>query len=400
MTQAQLRVLIVADGYPPDNCGGAAMSTEAICNGLRARGHRVLVITHGRHRDRPWVFRIASGPVGFMVRLIRYGWAVAEAFGPDVIEFSGPVGVLMLARPKLLGCRVPPTVGVVRGLVDQERLAVRRQPVDRDLSFGPDLQQHLFRFVRAPTMMALERLRARWCDHIAFVSAAAQAGWQRRYGRVARSCVLYNPVDTDFWRPDSQAGARLRQRLGLETAGIVLYAGVFRAVKGLDVLLRAMPQVVRHRPEAVLVVAGGRPDQQDQFRRLADRLGLDTHVRFLGWLDSAALRECFQAADVVALPSRYDAFPLTVLEAMSCGRCVVASDVGGVSEAICRPDLGCTVPPERADLLAGSLIRILGDVAGRQAMGEAARRHVVERHSLARMVDARLSLYRSLLRAR
>lgn len=400
MTREHLRVLVVADSYPPDNSGGAARATQQVVDALREYGCDVLVITHGRQSDCAWVRRIASGAVGFTNAIVHRGWSLAREFGADVIEFSGPVGVLMLARPKLLGGRVPPTVGVVLGLVHQERLAVKRQTVDRDLTLRPDLQQYAFRFVRAPTMMALERVRAGWCDQIAFASAAAQAGWQRRYGRIAQSCVLYNPVDTDFWRPDPQAGVRFRRRLGLETAGIILYAGVFRAVKGLDVLLRAMPQVVRSRPEAVLVVAGGRPDQQDQFRCLANRLGLDTHVRFLGWLDSTALRECMQAADVVAVPSRYDVFPLTVLEAMSCGKCVVASAVGGVTEAICRADLGCTVPPERPDLLARAIADRLADALGRQAMGEAARRHVLERHSLARVVDARLSLYQTLLRQR
>jgi glycosyltransferase involved in cell wall biosynthesis len=400
MNHERLRVLMVADGYPPDNSGGAARAAQQVVDGLRTSGCDVLVITHGRDQSCPWVRRIASGPAGIVGALIRHGWPLARAFAPDVIECNGPAGPLLLTRPRLSGGRVPPTVGVVQGLVHRERQAVRRRRVDGDVAFGPDLQQYLFRFVRSPVMMALERLRAHWCDQMTFASAATQEAWQRRYGRVARPCVLYNPVDTDFWRPDPQAGARLRQRLGLESAGIVLYAGVFRAVKGLDVLVRAMREVVDRRPEAVLVVAGGRSDQQGPFRRLADRLRLEAHVRFLGWLDSPGLCECMQAADVVALPSRYDVFPLTVLEAMSCGRCVVASAVGGVSEAISRPDLGCTVPPGREDVLARALIDRLNDPSGRQAMGEAARHHVIEHYSLNRIVDARLSLYRSLLRAR
>ena len=400
LPEGRLRVLFVADGYPPNNSAGAARVTQQICDGLRAMGHETLVITHGSAADTPWIRRIARGPASFMAALVGRGWRLAKGFQPDVIEFSGPVGPLLLAQPKLLGGEVPPSLGVVHGLVHLERRTVQRLRVDTDLVLSPSLREYRFRFLRAPAMMMLERLRARWCDRIGCVSAATAELWSRRYGRSRSPRVLYNPVDTDFWHPDPQAAGQLRRSLGLDDSLIVLYAGSFIARKGLDVLLRAMAVVVPRCPGAVLVLAGGEPSQEEPFRRFAEQLGIGRHVRFAGRLGSDALRQYMQAADIVTLPSRREGFPLVVVEAMSCAKSVIASDVDGVSEAIPSGQLGCTVPPGRVDALAAALCRWLADPSRRAAVGAAARQHVVEHYSLAEVLQTRLSVYGDLLRRR
>jgi len=393
-----MRVVIVADSYPPDNTGGAARSALLIVEGLLRAGCEVLVITHGRSVGRTGrVLRIADGPGGFMLSLATRGWSAARDFRPDIVEFTGPVGPLMLAGAEILGGAIPPSVALVLGLVQEEMRTVRAHRIDGDLWLRPTASEWFFKFVKGPVMVALEQVRARWCGRVAAVSCRAADLWSRRYGVRDKMAVLYNGVDADFWKPAPQIGARIRQRYGLQDAEVVMFAGAFRAVKGFDILLKAMALVCRRRPKARLLIAGGGRGYEKQVQAIIDRLDLRERVRMLGWLSWSQLVEHYNAVDVVAVPSRQETFGLTAAEAMACGRCVVASSVGGLSEVISSQQVGRLVRPEDPEALAEAICQVLADRHLRDAIGAAARRHVCENFSMERMTQARLALYGQLV---
>lgn len=396
MTRAPLRIMMVADAYPPDNNGGAARAARMFAEELRRRGCEVTVVTHGKPRVEEGVYRVAASPVGFLVNLVIRAGDLIERFRPDVIELTGPVGVLLLAKARLTRSLLPPTLAYVQGLPNQERATVRRFRIDRDIVLSPSLDEYGFRFVRAPLMVGLDALRARWCTEVACDSHAVAAAFVRMYDFTRRASIVYSPVDTDFWHYDPQARQDLRNRLGLLDAEIILYAGVFRPVKGLDVLLRAMVLVTQRRSKAVLLVAGGGRNEP-AIRQLVERLGLQSRVRMVGWLDSAALVEHFSAADVVAVPSRYEAFGLSAVEAMACQRCVVASHVGGLTESVCGPQVGWSVPPADPAAMAEAICDALADPARRTEIGRAARQRVQENFTLRHLVDQRLVIYERLI---
>ena len=79
----------------------------------------------GPSAGRAAVHRIARSPAGFLLALPTRGLAAMREFQPDVIEFEGPLGPLLLAMPALLGAQTPPSLGLIRGLVDREVQAVR-----------------------------------------------------------------------------------------------------------------------------------------------------------------------------------------------------------------------------------------------------------------------------------
>ncbi|HVZ19663.1 MAG TPA: glycosyltransferase [Vicinamibacterales bacterium] len=190
---------------------------------------------------------------------------------------------------------------------------------------------------------------------------------------------------------DRQGVCELRREHGDR---IVVFVGVLRYYKGLDVLVRAMTRV-RGR-----VLIAGRGEERARLADLARTLGLADRVMLLGEVDDTQRRQLLHAADVVVLPSidRCEAFGISQLEAMACGTPVVSTDLPtGVRHVNRNHVTGLVVPPGDERALAHSLDRLLGDAQLRRRLGEAGRQRVHEHFTADRMVDSTLRLYGEVL---
>ena len=150
------------------------------------------------------------------------------------------------------------------------------------------------------------------------------------------------------------------------------------------------------RPPAFLLLAGD-GSQRRELEELAERCGLASRVKFLGWCDE--VERVYGAFDLFTLTSRSEGTSVSLLEAMSSGLCPVVTDVGG-NRAVLGPELSALlVPPEDEVSLAETWKRYLVDPELRGVMGRRARERVERAFSLDQMVEQHLSLYRSLLDA-
>lgn len=185
------------------------------------------------------------------------------------------------------------------------------------------------------------------------VSESARRGLVETLGPVAeRLLVIPHGVDEDIARPVGEAELeRVRARYGLDLP-CVLFAGNTKRHKGLDVLVRAYDALVARRADVDLVLVGG-----DVGADVARRPG----VRTPGFVDRRDLAALYRLARVVAVPSLYEGFGLTALEAMACGTPVVVSDGGALPEVV--GDAGRVVPVGDAVALAAALEEVLGEPA-------------------------------------
>jgi hypothetical protein len=225
-----------------------------------------------------------------------------------------------------------------------------------------------FEAVRGPmatASTAWEAFAGRWTDAIVCVSAD-EADRGRAAGITARMEIVANGVDVEALRP-LDAG-KARARLGLDDLPTVVCVGRLAEQKGQDLLLRAWPAVAAAVPGARLVLVGDGP------QRAALEATAPDGVLFAGARDDVP--DWLAAADVVALPSRWESTPLISLEAMAMGRPVVAFAVDGV-----RAAFGPTgVVLEQGDVtgMAGALIRLLEAPETARAAGERARERAVQ----------------------
>ena len=160
--------------------------------------------------------------------------------------------------------------------------------------------------------------------------------------------------------------------------------------KGFDVFLRAVSEV----PQASAVIVGD-GEQRSELHALADRLGINERVQWIGWRDDR--RSYLPWFDVFVLPSRFEGFPLALLEALLAQKAVVATDVGSVAEAVLHDRTGLLVTPDDPRALAGSIARLLEDGELRTRLGRAGRDLVRERFTATHMSRSFERLYEEIL---
>jgi glycosyltransferase involved in cell wall biosynthesis len=166
-----------------------------------------------------------------------------------------------------------------------------------------------------------------------------------------RIAVVMNGVDAALFHPRDRAAAR--KELGLPAGPLALYVGNLKPEKGVMELAAAWRRVGGELPDATLAIVGGGP------MKAALESALPPRATLLGAQPLAQIPTWLAACDVLVLPSHVEGTPNVVLEALACGRRVVASAVGGVPDLLTSPTLGALVTPRDPEALAAALTQAL-----------------------------------------
>jgi glycosyltransferase involved in cell wall biosynthesis len=207
-----------------------------------------------------------------------------------------------------------------------------------------------------------------------------------------------NPVDIAQFAPlDVPERAALRQKVSLAAdTPMVIFVGRLAPEKQLHSLLDAFVSVVRRLPQAVLVLAGDGPDREALEARCRGNM-LHANVRFLGRLSETQVRDWLCVADVFALVSSQEGFPVSLIEAMATGLPSVVSDIPANTQLIDSGVHGAVVPVGDAARIADSLIQLLADPQMRSRMSLQARSRVVENYSTEKVIDRYETLFAEVL---
>ena len=181
-------------------------------------------------------------------------------------------------------------------------------------------------------------------------------------------------VDLSLFKPLDAGEAR--KRLGLNGERIVLYVGRLEAIKGLELLLHSAAIMDGKDSLKVLVVGGDaqREGEVGRLKDLAEELGIEQVMEFVGMVDQTLLPLYYNAADVCVVPSYYESFGLVALESLACGTPVVASRVGGLSTVVQHGRTGYLQSWRCPEPFADSLEVILGSKGLRNSMSREARK--------------------------
>ncbi|SFE05306.1 glycosyltransferase [Blastococcus tunisiensis] len=398
----RLRIDLVSEHASPlaaiggVDAGGQNVHVAALAAGLAARGHEVTVHTRRDDATLPErvvvqdgydVVHVPAGPAEPLpkddllphmpefARVLRHRWAAAR---PDVVHahfwMSGLASVEASAG---LVAPVPvlQTFHALGSVKRRHQGAADPSPAER---------------------IELERGLCREVSHVV-ATCTDEVFELRRLGLPTdRVSIVPCGVDTAVFTPDGPVAPRgQRKRL--------LVLGRLVERKGQDDAVRALRAV----PDAELVVVGGPPadavDGDPEVRRLraiAAEEGVADRLVFAGSVARDDVPAWVRSADVVLAVPWYEPFGITPLEAMACGRPVVATAVGGLQDSVVDGVTGVLVPPRDPAALGQALAALLADDRRRAAFGAAGVRRARDRYRWSRVVADTDTVYRQVLARR
>jgi glycosyltransferase involved in cell wall biosynthesis len=244
--------------------------------------------------------------------------------------------------------------------------------------------------------MIAERWLARRVDAITAVSNQVKRDLVKHEGIPAEQIrTIINGIDLDESKAIVPTHCALREELGIHPQDLVV--GVCcRLVeqKGVAYFLEAAGRILKEDKDIVFIVAGDGP-LKSSLRDLADRLGITSSVRFLGFRQDVPI--ILDLLSVYVLPSLFEGTPLGLLEAMSAGKAVVATRVGSNAEVIEDGISGSLVDPRNIEQLAAAIKTLCRDQKKAVAMGQKAADRIKLSFSLDTMIQKYDDLYQELI---
>jgi glycosyltransferase involved in cell wall biosynthesis len=198
--------------------------------------------------------------------------------------------------------------------------------------------------------------------------------------------VINNGVDTKVFAPRP-----------VEERDAILAVGTLTHAKGYDVMLRAFAQIAGRHSKWKLKIAGD-GELKKPIIKLASLLGISEKVHFLGSISTdRVVSEINQSAFVVSA-SRWEGFSLAALEALSCGKPLITTDVPGAREMMVDGVTGVIVPRENPEALARAMEKLINDRQARTRMGKSARQYIVSRFTWENVAKQYRDLYESVMK--
>ncbi|HET9905372.1 MAG TPA: glycosyltransferase family 4 protein [Anaerolineales bacterium] len=403
-----MRILFLTNFYMVQETGGEDQSCQQVVQGLRERGHTTLVLTsmHGTNNvpvQTNGVYRslylemdllpFRHSLVFFTQRKVRerhnlrYFEHVLKQFAPDIVFIWGM-------------WNLPRSLAALAESLFPDRV------VYRFASYWPTLPSQHDSYWRAPGRNWYGKLVKKVLGHVALAMLAGENQQPHLTFRnsicvsamtrnrlvesgvpVANARVIHTGIDAKSYsakqhNPNTRAEP---QTLNL------LYAGRLVAEKGIETAIYAMEKLVINqgmRHVRLSIAGSGSADYRSYLHSLVIQAGLDNFVSFLGHIPPEEMPRLLQESELLLVPSTWEEpFSRMILEGMISGVAVVATPTGGTTEIIKDGENGSLFTPGDAKDLARKIADLLNDPALRQRLAKAGKQTVLERYTIAAMLD-------------
>lgn len=361
-----MKILFVITGL---GMGGAEKVVVTLADFLTEKGHIVgLVYITGPKIVSPlnknieiWNLEVKS-KLGFIGAFLRLR-AVIQKFSPDILH-SHMIHANIICRLQRLFMKIPRLISTAHNTVE-----------------GGKLRTMAYRFT----------------DHLADISTnvsdeSVKAFFLTKASKLGRMIPVHNGIDINEFSFDSLSRVEIRKELGIRDDCLLLLAvGRLTEAKDYTNMIAAFDKLSKTDINFEVLVVGDGP-LKNQILELIKNAKLTSKIRFLGTRnDVSAL---MSAADVFVLSSAWEGFPMVILEAMACERVVVATDCGGIREALEMTDF--LVQPKNPILLAHAIEKVCRlTVNERFLIGQSARQRIVENFSMEIAAEKWLAIYKS-----
>ncbi len=325
-------------------------------------------------------------PFAVMGAIERRLLGLARELQPDILHAHSPV---LDAMPAI---RVGRKLGIP--VVYEIRAFWEDAAVDHGSTHEGSLRYRLTR--------ALETWAVKRADAVTVICEGLRRDLVERGIPPGKITVIPNAVDIDKFEMGGKPDPELKLRLGLGTSRVLGFIGSFYAYEGLDLLVAALPAILRQIPDVKLLLVGGGP-QEAALKQQVMALDLKDRVIFTGRVPHAEVNRYYDLVDVLVYPRHPMRLtelvtPLKPLEAMAQGRLMVASDVGGHKELIQDGKTGILFRAGNAGDLASKVVALLKYEQGWDSMKQNGRRFVETERNWAASVARYRGVYGALVK--
>jgi len=373
--------MVLSVPFPPDE--GIGYYTYNLSKKLIEKGHEITVITRGSFRktqreifDGIEVIKAPFFPI-YPFYLKVHGKFVNKVLKSmesqiDIVHIHSPL-------PPLVKTSVPMIITVhTPMLTDYRQVKIN--------SFYSLLSKISARYVSFP----LELKLIKSSKVITTVTESVAQELRDNYLDVGSINVVYNGVDEKYFYP--------RKEKSENKTKYALFVGRIDREKGLFDLVECGRYLFKDRSDINFVIAGKGRDLK-KLKNKTKNFGFKDKFIFLGQVEKDSLVKLYQNATLFVFPSYHEGLPSVVLEAMSCGLPILATDVRGNRDLITNGKNGILVPPREPKKLSDEINRLLDDAKLRDYLGKNERETIVEKYSWDITTDNMLKCYESLLGA-
>ena len=397
-----MKICIFTETYYPV-VGGGETQARLLAEGLITNGHSVIVLTrrsdaalrqHENYGDVS-VYRLA--PVG-SGQLKKWGLLLSSL--PALVRLRDQYDLIFVSGYRIIGL-----TAVLVGKLFRKPVVLKADS-QGEMS-GEFFESGLRKFGISRSslpyrlFLAFRNMILKKADAFSAISSEIASEWTSSRVPLNKIHMIPNGVDTALFAPaNAEQKSFLREQLNLPQAAIIaIYTGRLVSYKGLPLLLKVWNEIRPRHENAILLLAGtGGLDIHNCEAQLHDYVtsaGLEKNVWFLGPVEN--IPEYLQAADLFVFPTENDAFPSSLIEAMSCGLPSVTTPVGAIKTIVAQQEAGLLVQPGNFEQLLEALDVMLSNKALASRLGQAARQIVEERYSAGNTLGKYLFLFESTL---
>ncbi len=359
----RLSICIVTQQYR-SVISGIGLHARNLLYGLHRDGHRITLLTQAAQKDDTVPEDVEVMTVqGFPLlershaRWISLAWQFANKLRSmnidrfDIVHFTDAREALWFAGYH------PATIGNVNDFY-----AAQLQPLSYYAQHYADAWKRwlYYLFVHYCERLTFHKLSALIANS-EYTRRAIQVAYRLTPGKLFR---CFKCINFDIYE-----ASKLSYH---SSEGMVLFVGGNLQRKGLQVLIKAAPLIVKRRPDIKFYVVGY-DNNIPKMQKLCRQLGVEANFIFLGWLPNDEVRRLYLEADIFAMPSLSEAFGVALLEALASGVPVVATRVGGIPEFIQHGINGLLIEPNNPRELAESILKLLEDVDMAAQLGQQGR---------------------------
>jgi glycosyltransferase involved in cell wall biosynthesis len=383
-----MKIVIATEAYYPLIDGGA-VAEHNLALILHNRGHEVHVLAPSEEFN-DWtetdqgttIHRLASHPIPFVKNDHRLAWrpagkinAILDKIQPDIVHIHNPFPIGKATLNYCLAHKIP-VIATNHWLPENITTFMAKFRFLNNLNFLVKMNWKFIsdfhnkcQFVTSPTQTAINLMT--------------------QNGLTAPNCPVSNGVSLVTFNPANDPTS-LKLRLNLPNKPTAMYAGRLSGEKHVDVLIKAIPEVLKTVDAHFIIGGNGR--EKAPLQALVKELGIEDHVTFPGFLQDAEYKLLFRCADAFVMPSICELQSITTLEAMASGLPVIAADKYALPELVKTGRNGYLFEPMNVAELSGHLSQILGNPELLKTMGTESLA-IVQTHSLENSVSNYEKIY-------